>query len=90
MATCGADWLAEAEVSWRRLYQGKNSIETHLESVNIFCQSMGLDTNSADFRIVFQMSLLKEYQTILEHNFRFIKNSQATWPEISAWLCSVK
>ena len=36
------------------------------------------------------MSLLKEYQTVLEHNFRFIKNSQATWPEISAWLCSVK
>ena len=43
------DWLAEAEVSWRKLKQGKNSIETHLESVNIFCWSMGLDPNMADF-----------------------------------------
>ena len=36
MSTCGLDWVAEVEGQWRKLYQGSNSIELHLETVNIY------------------------------------------------------
>ena len=32
MSTCGLDWVVEVEGQWRKLYQGSNSIELHLES----------------------------------------------------------
>ena len=53
MSTCGLDWVAEVEGQWQKLYQGSNSIELHLETVNIYHQSLSLDPNLNDFRITF-------------------------------------
>ena len=90
MSTCGPDWVAEAEGQWRKLYQGNNSIELHLETVNIYCQSLSLDPNLNDFQITFRMSLRKEFQIALENNFGYIENSGITWATLTNWLCSVK
>ena len=89
--TCGSNWKPEAEVSWRNLKQGSMSMEAYLEMVNIFKVAMDLDPNSYDFRVVFRMSLQKEYQTALEQTFGFLETwHDVSWVDLQEWLCAVR